>query len=212
MELHRAARGASRGHRDLHGSGGPVNSIPIHFTVLGERNPMNVTRRSFSRAFLHSALALAVFCAAGATFAASSDSEKREPISSEMMAVKVLKDARGNEVFVDATEAKPGDLLEYRVRYTNHTRSHINGLKATLPLPIGIAYLPSSAAPRRVTASTDQQTFDTVPLRRVIRSANGSRQVKKVPYEEYRALRWDLGKLKAGETTMVKARARVSAN
>jgi uncharacterized repeat protein (TIGR01451 family) len=143
---------------------------------------------------------------------AASSTGEEQPVTAELVAVKVLLDTQGREVFVDAEAANPGDIIEYRVTYRNHTNDLIRGLKATLPLPLGMEYVPQSASPRKVLATVDQTRFEEVPLRRVVRKADGSREVVKIPYDQYRALRWKIDQLKAGRSTLVTARARVATN
>lgn len=157
-------------------------------------------------------LGLGVLLAPGTGLQAAPSAAGNEPVTAEMVAVKVLRDDRGREVFVDAEAANPGDVIEYRVTYKNHSEDKIRGLEATLPLPVGMEYMPNSAAPRRVLASTDQARFEEVPLRRVVRKADGSREVVKIPFDQYRALRWKIDQLKAGRSTQVIARARVATN
>lgn len=141
---------------------------------------------------------------------AAASTNPNEPVTADLVAVKVLKDGQGHEVFVDAAAANPGDLIEYRVTYKNHSPQKIQGLEATLPLPVGMEFMPNSASPKKVLASTDQTLFEEVPLRRVIRKPDGSREVVNIPYDQYRALRWKIDQLQPGRSTLVTARARVA--
>jgi hypothetical protein len=80
---------------------------------------------------------------------------------------------------------------------------------ATLPIPKGTAYLPDSAAPKNVTASTDGATYAAVPLMRTVKTQDGHAKEEKVPYSEYRSLRWEIGSIAAGSSRTVHARVKL---
>ena len=157
-----------------------------------------------------STLVAAALLAAWPAHGASQTGAGNDPITAEMVAVKVLEDDRGREVYVAADEAKPGDLIEYRVTYQNRGKALVRKLQATLPLPVGVDYQLETASPRGVEARTETDTFDAVPLRKVVRKADGSREVLTIPADQYRALRWTIPELRAGASVQVKARARVA--
>jgi hypothetical protein len=64
--------------------------------------------------------------------------------------------------------------------------------------------------PPDVLASTDGAQFARPPLMRAVRQPDGSERQMPVPIEEYRALRWNLGTLAAGQSEQVQARVRVN--
>jgi uncharacterized repeat protein (TIGR01451 family) len=134
------------------------------------------------------------------------------PVAEKTVAValtqwKVVTGADGKEQLLDASSVKPGDVLEYRATYTNHTGKTVSGLVADLPIPEGLEYLPRSAKPGAalVKAATKDGAYAAEPLMR--KAANN--RTEPVPYSDYRALRWTLGQLPAGGETAVTARARV---
>ncbi len=129
-------------------------------------------------------------------------------ITSELQAQRV-ETVDGQTVFKPAQASRPGDVLEYRVSYTNHSKSAVSGLIANLPIPQGTTLLDSSAIPLDALASTDGAKFEAVPLMRAVKLADGSTHQVLVPLEEYRALRWNLGSLPAGGAKTVQARVRV---
>jgi len=130
-------------------------------------------------------------------------------ITSELVVERVeLVD--GKAVFKPAQVSKPGDTLEYRVRYTNRSASAATGLVANLPIPAGTTLLAGSELPPQVLASTDGAHFAPPPLMRSVRQPDGSERRVPVPLEEYRALRWNLGTLAAGQSAQVQARVRVN--
>ena len=116
----------------------------------------------------------------------------------------------GKTVLKPAPVRKPGDILEYRARYTNHSAAAVLGLVANLPIPAGTTLVDRSQIPPDALASTDSTHFAPLPLTRATRLADGSEQRVLVPIEEYRALRWSLGTLPPGGSAQVQARVRVN--
>lgn len=115
----------------------------------------------------------------------------------------------GKETFSPATQAKPGELVEYRATYTNTGAQAAQQLLATLPVPAGMEFVDHSAAPAKVEASLDGRTYAPVPLKRSVRLANGREVVRLVPAAEYRWLRWPLATMEPKSTRTVSARMRV---
>lgn len=151
---------------------------------------------------------LAIACVLVATFApalAFADGDVRVALTAQRVTL-----VDGKEVLVPADEARPGDVLEYRVVYRNDGRNAVREVNATLPVPNGLEYLPKSAAPAAVLASTDGRTFAPVPLVRSERTPDGREVIREVPLAEYRALRWTIGSLAAKESRTVRARVRVA--
>jgi uncharacterized repeat protein (TIGR01451 family) len=116
----------------------------------------------------------------------------------------------GHDAYLPADKARPGDVIEYRAVYRNDGRGTVRDMFATLPVPNGLEYLPKTAAPAVVLASTDGQSFSAVPLVRRERTADGREVVREVALSEYRALRWPIGTLAARESRTVRARMRVA--
>ncbi len=112
----------------------------------------------------------------------------------------------GKEVLKPAKNVKPGDLIEYRVVYTNQSRRVVNDLQAQLLLPVGLAYQANSAKPStNAHMATASGEFAREPLMR----GSGDGKKEPVPYAQYRQLRWNLGQLATGSKLEVSARARV---
>lgn len=116
----------------------------------------------------------------------------------------------GTESHQSADAAKPGDVLEYVAEYYNNSTHVIRQLAATLPIPAGTEYVPSSALPGGALASTDGTTFGPLPLTRKVVQSNGKWVDQPIPYREYRFLRWPSQDLPAGKTLQVGARAKLS--
>lgn len=126
-----------------------------------------------------------------------------------LQAFQVVAQDKGGEKLVPATQAEPGDTIEYQVTYQNNGKAPAKAVMATLPVPEGaMAYLDGSAAPKAVQASLDGKGFAPLPLtREVVRG--GKRVVETVPTSEIRFLRWELGDLAPGKAATVTSRMRV---
>ena len=127
-----------------------------------------------------------------------------------MTAHRVTTTEQGVERLEPADQAKPGETIEYRARYRNEGGAAVRRLVASLPIPAGMEFVPGTAAPAQVLASLDGKSFAPVPLTRRVKYANGEVVEERVPYREYRALRWTLGDLAANGVETVRARMRVS--
>lgn len=137
-------------------------------------------------------------------------SSPEEPLSANLTAFRVTTDAKGVEQAERCDSAKPGDTIEYRLVYANSAARDLQGLAATLPLPEAVAYADTSAKPAAVEASVDGATFAPAPLRREAKQPDGSSKVVDVPTTEYRALRWQVGTLKAGASVTLTARVKIA--
>ncbi|WPB58028.1 hypothetical protein [Xylophilus sp. GOD-11R] len=119
---------------------------------------------------------------------------------------KVVKANDGTEKLEDASQIKPGDIIEYRVTYTNSGNEPVSGLLAKLPIPLGLQYQPKSAKPSGdlVQFSVGKGAFSPEPL---MRTTVGKSE--RVPYAEYREIQWSLGRLPAHGEAAVTARVQV---
>jgi len=126
-------------------------------------------------------------------------------IVSTLKAFKVTQ-KDGVEQLDSAETIKPGETLEYRVVYRNVGSKAARDVLATLPIPRQLQFVASSAKPANVMASTDGKIFATPPLRRRVKTTEGTKVVT-VPVAEYRYLRWNIGVMAPGATVAVAARA-----
>jgi uncharacterized repeat protein (TIGR01451 family) len=136
--------------------------------------------------------------------------KKTEPLTITLTAQKVLKDAKGKEVFSGAEKVKPGDVVEYRASYANISKAALSGVIANLPVPEGMVYVDKTANPAAATATVDGVKYDAVPLKRKVKDKAGKEVVQLVPLSEYKGLNWSLGNIQAGKTRVVSARVRVA--
>ncbi len=155
-----------------------------------------------SRIVLVAALALATGVSVGVRAQSPAG-----PLESRLDARKVVVEA-GVERLVDAKDAKPGDVIEYAATYRNTGKDAIRELNATLPIPRETELLAGKARPAPSTASLDGTAFAPLPLKRTV-TREGKPVVVDVPLAEYRALRWRVPQLPAGQSLTFIARVRV---
>lgn len=115
----------------------------------------------------------------------------------------------GKAVLKPAAQSKPGEIIEYSGTYRNASAAAVDKLQAVVPVPVGTTFIAGSALPASAQASTDGARFAPMPLYRSVRQADGSERKEPVPLAEYRALRWDIGTLGAGSSTVVSLRVRI---
>jgi len=66
-----------------------------------------------------------------------------EPISNTLTAERVVR-VDGAEHLESAAAGKPGDVIQYTVRFHNAGSTPAHALEATLPIPVGVALIPGS--------------------------------------------------------------------
>ncbi|WP_137896334.1 DUF11 domain-containing protein [Ramlibacter sp. 2FC] len=156
-------------------------------------------------------LGLALAAAALAPHQALAQPGNEPALAAELTARRVLPATGGAELLHSAEQARPGELLEYRVNYRNPGPAPVRQAVATLPIPAGTVFVPGSALPAMAQASTDGRQFQALPLRHWVTLPDGRREQRLVPPQDYRALRWQLGDLASGQAVSVSARVRLEA-
>ena len=152
--------------------------------------------------------ALAAWLALGAT-AGHALAQDQNGLTAMLVTMKVVPLADGKERLVHAVEVRPGEVVHYVATYRNAFAAGIRDLQPVLPVPAGMQFVPGSATPPPTHASLDGRVFEPIPLKRLVKLADGSMREEIVPASEYRALRWSLGDLAGGASTNVTARARL---
>lgn len=155
-------------------------------------------------------IAHAVLALLALAFTAPGAAHAQSDVKVSMTAHRVTTSEQGVERLEPAGQAKPGEAIEYRARYRNEGGAAVSRLVASLPIPAGMEFVPGTAAPAQVLASLDGKSFAPVPLMRRVKNAQGETVEERVPFREYRALRWVLGDLAASGEEIVRARMRVS--
>lgn len=140
------------------------------------------------------------------------DPARAQGVSAELAALHVSTGADGQERLQPAREAKPGDLLEYRVIYRNTGAATAARVEATLPIPQDTVYEVAAAKDLAPQASLDGKCFEPTPLKRNVTLPDGRKVLETVPTTAYRWLRWPLGDLAKNQAATVRARVRVQSN
>lgn len=117
----------------------------------------------------------------------------------------------GKAVATPAGEGKPGETIEYSGSYRNGGTAAVEKLLATIPVPVGTSFIAGSSNPAPAQASTDGTRFAPMPLIRTVRQSNGSERREPVPLSDYRAVRWEIGTLPPGSSSVVSLRVRIDA-
>jgi uncharacterized repeat protein (TIGR01451 family) len=131
-------------------------------------------------------------------------------VESVLVARKVELDAEKKERLIEASTAKPGELIEYRVTYTNKGQNAVRDVLATLPIPADTVFQRAGVVPAGARASLGDGKFAAIPLKRKVKLPSGKEEEIDIPLSEYRAIQWSLGELAAGKSVVVAARVRVS--
>ena len=132
-----------------------------------------------------------------------------KPLLHFLLAASSLIVSQGALAQKPATEVKPGDVIEYSSVYQNGGSVAVDKLQATVPVPPGTTLIGGSAQPAQAQASIDGIRFAPMPLVRTVKKSDGSERKENVPLADYRALRWEIGTLRAGSSSAVSLRVRI---
>lgn len=139
---------------------------------------------------------------------AAAIAQTQPDVLTELSATRIVGSVAA-EKHESAATARPGDILEYRVRYSNRGKAKVRQLEITLPVPAGMIYLADSGRPEAAKASVDGVVYQAIPLKRIVTKKDGSAIEQPVPLNEYRFLRWKTQDLEAGKKLEVSARMKV---
>lgn len=137
--------------------------------------------------------------------------QSNSPVTSELKVYKI-EVVEGKEQLQQTQTAQPGDLLEYLIKYENVSDQKIHELKPLLPVPEGMEFVPDSSTVGNQFASTDGTTFSAIPLTHEIKLPDGRTIIEKVPFADYRFIKWHVEEMAAGETVVLNARVKVLGN
>ena len=120
-----------------------------------------------------------------------------DALKMELTANQVIKNADGKTVYTPVRTAPAGTVVQYKATYTNTINKDINDLMVTLPIPANMTFT-GEANPASAQASTDGKNYADMPL---MRKVDG--KMVKIPYSEYRTLRWNIKLLPAKKSAAV---------
>lgn len=116
-----------------------------------------------------------------------------------------------HQALSDAATLLPGDLVRYRLRFTNVTDGDVRGVVFTNPVPEGLRYVGGSAGADRDDVATDYsidggRTYLARPM--VVAVVNGKRVQQPAKPEQYSHVRWTVrGSISPGATVTAEFRA-----
>ncbi len=118
----------------------------------------------------------------------------KAPVEGHIEAFIVSLDDKGSEVAKPAKSAEPGNLMEYRLTFTNNGDSSVSGLKVVDPIPENTTFV-SESARTDVSAlfevSIDGgRSFEQEPVVRIETQADGSQKQVVIPASHYTHIRW----------------------
>lgn len=120
-----------------------------------------------------------------------------DALKMDLVANQVTKDAEGKTTYLPVRTAPSGTVIQYKAMYTNTINKDINDLAVTLPIPTNMTFT-GDAYPTTAQASIDGKNYADMPLMRKVEG-----KMIKVPYSEYRTLRWNIKLLPANKSATV---------
>lgn len=120
-----------------------------------------------------------------------------DALKMELQANKIVKTVKGETSYVAASDAKTGEIVQYRAIYTNLINQPVSDVTVTLPIPVNMTFT-GEAQPSSAQATIDGKNYADIPL---MRRLNG--KLVKVPFSEYKALRWNIKWLPARKSADV---------
>ncbi len=169
-----------------------------------------VLKPPITRSIWHSVFQRIAIGIAGLTMVSVSALAKTEAgVEATLVQNRIVVGTDGKESLVPADKVKPGDVVEYQARYLNKGAAPVTNLVVTLPIPKGLELLAKGDLPTAALASIDGVKFEALPLKRMVRRADGTEVAQAIPLNEYRALRWQVAQLPAGKFSVFTARAKV---
>jgi len=117
------------------------------------------------------------------------------PLAGEIQAVKVVRQD-GREVFLPADEARPKDVVEYRLTYANTGATALRSVTVTDPVPAGTEYIINTAT--RPEAGTVEFSIDagrnyqTWPIRIKKTNTQGQEVEVEATPDQVTHIRWTI--------------------
>jgi len=140
------------------------------------------------------AYTLAYFLGAIGSVAAVAANKTQSPLTSEMTAFVVHKDAAGKEKLKAAKSAEPGQTIQYQLTYKNKGQGVLKGLAVTGPIPANTHFLAKSTHTKvnsDVVVSIDGgKTYEKEPVKRLKVMSDGEKKMVTVPADKYTHVRW----------------------
>ncbi|MEE9302167.1 MAG: hypothetical protein V3U84_00130 [Thiotrichaceae bacterium] len=134
------------------------------------------------------------FIGALGSVAAVAANKAQSPLSSEMKAFVVQKDATGKEKLMAVKSAEPGQTIQYQLTYQNKGKGALKGLTVTGPVPANTHFLGKSTHTKvkadLVVSIDGGKTYEKEPVKRMKAQADGSKKMVVIPADKYTHVRW----------------------
>lgn len=142
--------------------------------------------------FLHSALLIGLV-----SVVAISNTHASNSLQMDLTANQVIKSAEGKTSYVPVRNAPAGTVIQYKAIYSNTINKDIQDLAVVLLIPANMTFT-GEASPASAQASIDGKNYADIPLMR-----KADNKMVKVPFSEYRTLRWHIKLLPAQKSVTV---------
>jgi len=138
-------------------------------------------------------LALALVLSLSMSLAAAA---KDDGLTGSIEAFRVIVTEDGKEDFLPAEQARPKDVIEYRLTYKNNGSDPVRSIFITDPIPSGTEYVEASASEPdvgRVEFSIDRgKTYQHWPIQIIEKTKDGREKVTRATPEMVTHIRWTL--------------------
>ncbi len=120
-----------------------------------------------------------------------------DALKMQLTANQVVTNAEGKISYVPVRTAPKGTVIQYKASYLNTINKDIQDLSVVLPIPANMTFN-GEASPASAQASIDGKNYADMPLTRKVDG-----KMIKIPYSEYRSLRWNIKLLPAQKSATV---------
>lgn len=120
-----------------------------------------------------------------------------DALKMDLTANKVVKSPEGKITYLPIRNAPAGTVIQYKATYSNTINKDIQDLAVVLPIPANMTFT-GEAFPSTAQASLDGKNYADIPLMRKIDG-----KMVKIPYSEYKSLRWNIKLLPAQKSADV---------
>ena len=120
-----------------------------------------------------------------------------DALKMDLTANQVIKIAEGKTTYLPVRTAPAGTVIQYKATYSNTINKDILDLAVVLPIPANMTFT-GEANPLSAQASIDGKNYMDMPL---VRKVDG--KMVRIPFSEYRTLRWNIKLLPAQKSVAV---------
>lgn len=160
---------------------------------------------------------LAGACLGMASVGFSSAAFAEQQLVTHLEGYNIVVDEEGNESFTEASEVKPGQVIEYRMFFQNQGEDAIRQWKPIGPVPLHTKYVADSAntdvrAELRVSVDGGAN-YEAEPVKRTRTLPDGTVEEYIIPPESYTHISWEVKeRLSKDETEVFKYRVKVDSD